>query len=114
MTQGCHDVWRFMCLHLRNVAMPPLLMIREPLVVTFHVPEGLAATETSRLIDAWYNAIGGYDFVYLGGTSFALNPPCPDASALEAHCTTHVGGAVTVEPLSAVLYAAAEAPLLAA
>lgn len=104
-----------MCAGLWGITHPDLPMnalhaVREPVVVTFSVPAGLGGAATRRLIDGWYEAIGGYDFVYLGGTSFALNPPCPSAEALR----DRLGEAVEVEALSRVLLRIAATPPLEA
>lgn len=81
---------------------------REPVVVTFPVPVGLSDPEFRHRIECWYEAIAPYDFVYLGGTSFALNPPCPSGSVLHRLLRQRLGEEVKVEALSHVLQRAGQ------
>ena len=83
--------------------MNALNAAREPVVVTFPVPVGLSDPEVRHRIECWYGAIAPYDFVYLGGTSFAMNPPCPPASVLHRLLRQRLGEEVEVEALSHVL-----------
>ena len=83
--------------------MDALADAREPLVVTFPVPRGLDDAGMHLLIEAWYEAIAPYDFVYVGGTSFALNPPCPSPEAARRTLQAAFGTEVRVEVLSDVL-----------
>lgn len=92
--------------------MDALADAHEPLVVTFPVPTGLDDAAMHLLIEAWYEAIAPYDFVYVGGTSFALNPPCPTADAARQALQATFGPGLRVEVLSRVLYMRREASAL--
>jgi hypothetical protein len=99
-----------MCTSPTSLTMYALDDAREPLVVTFPVPPGLDAAGMHLLIEAWYEAIAAYNIVYVGGTSFALNPPCPTADTARQALQRVFGHDLRVDVLSSVLQARRGAP----